>query len=84
MDIPRGPFEVKTGNSTYRFGPTCDDGFRDVTRNGSPLSFTRCTVTLLEEGKPMHLSRGGGKSWNTTSVKAVIKRATPPQPQLPH
>jgi hypothetical protein len=73
-EIPTESIIVETESRTYRFGPLEKDGKRTVARDGKTLPFTRCELTVLEEGEAMELipvGYGSGLPWGTTAVELI-------------
>ena len=73
QEIPRAATVVRTSNSVYRFGEADDKGERTVSRDESPLGFTRCKIVLLAVNERMELEclDGPDAPWSTTSVSSI-------------
>ncbi len=70
-EIPSGPLVVRAGDLVYKFGPADDEGIRTISRDRIPLSFARCRITSLEEGKPLWFFPIGSSSGEPMATSAV-------------
>ncbi len=83
MEVPKGPFVVRTRNSVYKFGQADKKGERTVERlstnevHTGQLGFTRCIVLYIVVGRCMELCCVDGPGdfrlhgWHSSTVQSV-------------